>query len=108
MFRICQCYYWFLGGAKKEIGTVRNSCTNSSLSCKKQPQICSNNNITPELTTECTQIVSLRKSHPTLKWSNGWSWEGTPFKSKVFITVSNINNFVCIINYFKFVNNSIS
>lgn len=24
----------------------------------------------------------------TPKWSNGWSWEGTPFEAKVFLTVS--------------------
>ncbi|XP_014242401.2 titin-like [Cimex lectularius] len=35
---------------------------------------------------EVSTEYPLIRGQPTLKWSNGWSWEGEPFKAKVFLT----------------------
>lgn len=41
-----------------------------------------------EVETAVVSVPGPRKTHPLPKWSNGWSWEGQPYKAKVFITVS--------------------
>ncbi|XP_039293631.1 uncharacterized protein LOC111053713 [Nilaparvata lugens] len=35
-------------------------------------------------------VCNPKKTHPVLKWSNGWSWEGTPYKAKVFLTSDDV------------------
>ncbi|RZF39762.1 hypothetical protein LSTR_LSTR003423 [Laodelphax striatellus] len=65
--------------------------TSPNRSTAKKQLAASNGVSTEDLTAEPPQIIcNPKKTHPVLKWSNGWSWEGTPFKSKVFLTSDDV------------------
>lgn len=70
-------------------GTVAKNC----VVAKKSPTVLDPSAESP------VNLPGLRRSLVP-KWSNGWSWEGTSFKAKVFLNVSNttaVNEIILIL-----------
>uniref|UniRef100_A0A1B6D7Y1 BAH domain-containing protein n=1 Tax=Clastoptera arizonana TaxID=38151 RepID=A0A1B6D7Y1_9HEMI len=81
------------GQSKSKVETAVKKQTNkerrNSKSYRGSNKNANSSTKTDDVELEEEDAVSLsgpRKTHLTPKWSNGWSWEGQPFKAMVFIT----------------------
>lgn len=62
---------------------IKTGCGRAGISRRKNKN---NNNIISALALAVPKVP--RRSIHAPKWSNGWSWEGDPYKGKVFLNVS--------------------
>lgn len=52
----------------------------------------------PKHVEQIEEILPVRQSAVAPRWSNGWTWEGQPFQSKIFMNVS----FIFLLLFFLF------